>query len=58
MLFLGLNINIVTKHDAYYNKNYYYLHEDLDYNQMHTFVFNYDHNFWTFLTIKDFHNQN
>jgi hypothetical protein len=30
MYFLGLNINIVAKHDPYYNKNYYYFHEDLD----------------------------
>jgi hypothetical protein len=34
------------------------LHEDLDYNQMHDFVFNHDDKFWTFLTIKDVKNQN
>jgi hypothetical protein len=43
----------MTKHDPYYNKFYYYLHEDLDYNQMYTFVLNDDYKFWTFLTIKD-----
>jgi hypothetical protein len=38
---MGLNINIVTKHDPYYNINYYFLHEELDYNQMYTFLFNH-----------------
>jgi hypothetical protein len=38
---MGLNINIVTKYDLYYNKNYYFLHEDLDYSQMYTFVLNH-----------------
>jgi len=54
---MGLNINIETKNDTYYN-NIYIFHEDLNYNQMYTFVFNHDYKFWTFWTIKDFHNQN
>jgi hypothetical protein len=29
---MGLYIKIETKHDSYYNKNYYFLHADLDYN--------------------------
>jgi hypothetical protein len=45
---MGLNINIVTKHDPYHNRNYYFLHEDLDYSQR-TLLF---------LTIKDVQNQN
>jgi hypothetical protein len=42
---MGLNMNIVNKHDPYYNKIYYYLHENLDYNQMYTFVFIHDYKF-------------
>ncbi len=42
---MGLNINIVTKHDPYYSKKYYFLHENLDYIQMDTFVFNHDYKF-------------
>ncbi len=53
-----MNINIVAKHDPYHNNNIKNLHEDLDYNQMYTFVFNHDYKFWTFLTIKDVQNQN
>jgi hypothetical protein len=53
MKLLGLDINIETKHDSYYNKNYIFLHEDLNYNQMYNFVFNHDDKFWIFLTIKD-----
>jgi len=26
-------MNIETKHDSYYNKNYIVLHKDLDYNK-------------------------
>ncbi len=55
---MGLDINIETKHDSYYNKNYIFLHEDLDYSQMYNFVFNHDDKFWTFFTIKDVQNQN
>jgi hypothetical protein len=33
---LGLDINIETKHDSYYNKTIF-LHEDLDYNQMYNY---------------------
>jgi hypothetical protein len=51
---MGLNINIVTKHDPYYSKKYYFLHENLDYIQMDTFVFNHDYKFWTFLTWRMF----
>jgi hypothetical protein len=35
---------------------YYYLfflHENLDYIQMYTFVLNHDYKFWIFLIIKD-----
>jgi hypothetical protein len=42
---LGLDNNIETKHDSYYNKNYIFLHEDLDYNQMYNFVLNHDDKF-------------
>jgi len=35
-----------------------FLHDNLDYSQMYTFVFNHDYKFWTFLTIKDIQNQN
>ncbi len=56
---MGLDINIETKHDSYYNKNYIFMHEeDLDYSQMYDFVFNHGDKFWTFLTIKDVQNQN
>jgi hypothetical protein len=55
---LELDINIETKHDSYYNKNYIFLHEDLDCNQMYNFVFNHDDKFSTFLTTKDIQNQN
>ncbi len=55
---MGLYINIETKHDSCYNNFYLFLHEDLDYSQMYNFVFNHDDKFWTFLTIKDIHNQN
>jgi hypothetical protein len=55
---LGLDINIETKDDSYYNKNYIFLHEDLDYNQMYSFVFNHGDKFWPFLTIMDIQNQN
>jgi hypothetical protein len=55
---LGLNINIETKHDSNHNKNFFFLHEDLDYSQTYNFVFNHDDKFWTFLTIKDVKNQN
>jgi hypothetical protein len=34
MLFLGLYINIETKHDLNYNKNLF-LHEYMDYDQMY-----------------------
>ncbi len=55
---MGPDINIETKHDSYYNKNYIFLHEDLDYSQMYNFVLNYDDKFWTFLNIMDVNNQN
>jgi len=55
---MRLDINIDTKHHSYYNKNYIFLHEDLDYNQIYNFVFNHDDKFWTFLTIKNIQNQN
>ncbi len=45
MYFLGLDINIETKHDSYYNENYFFLHENLNYNQMYNFVFKHDDNF-------------
>jgi hypothetical protein len=35
-----------------------FLHEDLDYSQMYTFVLNHDYKFWTFFTVKDIQNQN
>jgi hypothetical protein len=35
---MGLDINIGTKHDSYCNKNYIFLHEDLDCNQMYTLL--------------------
>ncbi len=35
----------LAKHDPCYDKNNYYLHEDLDYNQMYAFVFNHDYKF-------------
>jgi hypothetical protein len=54
---MGLDINIETKHDSYYNNNYIFLHKDLNYNQMYIFVFHHGDNFWTFLTIKDVQNQ-
>jgi len=34
---MGLDINIETKHDLNYNKNYIFLHKDLDYSQMYSF---------------------
>jgi hypothetical protein len=55
---MGLDINIETKHNSYYNNNLKKFHEDLDYNQMYNFVFNHDDKFWIFLTIKDVQNQN
>jgi hypothetical protein len=58
MYFLGLDVNIETKHDSHYNKNFFFLDEDLDYSQIYNFVFNHDDKFWTFLTIKDVQNQN
>jgi hypothetical protein len=33
---------------------YFILHEDLDYNQMNTFVLNHDYKIWTFLLLKMF----
>jgi hypothetical protein len=39
---MGQHINIETKHDSYYNKNYMFLNEDLDYSQMYNFPFNHD----------------
>jgi hypothetical protein len=42
----------------HYNKNYNFLHEDLDYSQMYKKQFNHDDKFLTFLTLKDVHNQN
>ncbi len=32
---------------------FFFLHEDLDYNQMYTFVFNHDHKIEPFFTVKD-----
>jgi len=45
MEFLGLDINIETKNDSKYNKNYIFLHEDLNYSQMYNFVLNRDDKF-------------
>jgi len=45
MQFLGLDINIESKHDSYYNFYFIFLHEDLDYNQMYNFDFNHDDKF-------------
>jgi hypothetical protein len=42
---VGLDINIETKHDSYYSKNYIFLHEDLDYSQMYNFFFSHDDKF-------------
>jgi hypothetical protein len=42
---MGLNINIETKHNPYYNKFFLKLREDLDCNQMYTFVLNHDYKF-------------
>ncbi len=54
---MGLDIDIETKHDSYYNKNYIFLHNNLNYSQMYNFVVNNDDNFWTFLTINVVQNQ-
>jgi hypothetical protein len=43
---------------TYIIKKIIFLHEDLDYSQMYTFVLNHDHKFWTFFTIKDIQNKN
>jgi len=45
MLFLGLDINIETKHDSYYNKFYIFLHEDQDYSLKYIFFLNHDDKF-------------
>jgi hypothetical protein len=42
---MGLDINIETKHDSYYNQNYFFLHEDLDCSQMYNFVLNHNYEF-------------
>jgi hypothetical protein len=55
---LNIISGVETKHDSYYNKNYIFLHEDLDYSQKYNFVFNHDDKFWTFLTINAIQNQN
>jgi len=44
---LGLNINIMTKHDQYYNQIFFF-HEDLDYIQMDNFILNLDYKFEPF----------
>jgi hypothetical protein len=42
---MALDMSIETKHDSCYNKNYIFLHEDLDHNQMYNFFFNHDDKF-------------
>jgi len=42
MQFMGLDINIETKHDSNYNNFNFFWHENIDYSQMYNFVFNHD----------------
>jgi hypothetical protein len=43
--YLGIDINIETKCDSYYDKHLNLWHQISHYNQMYKFVFNNDHNF-------------
>jgi hypothetical protein len=39
MEFLEFYINVKTKHDPKHDKNYEFLHEDLDYGPMYNLIF-------------------